>query len=87
MSSDERQIRVALDSLYVMRWLAATIETEPETAEAISIVARTEGWVKTAALMIGETITGTKLQAVVDGSTVTIVMVEESTPSTTSTPS
>jgi len=84
MNSDEGQIRAALDALYVMRWLAATIETEPETAEAISIVARTEGWVKAAALIIGETITGTKLQTVVDGSTVTIVTVDSATPSTPS---
>lgn len=84
MNSDEGQIRAALDALYVMRWLAATIETEPETAEAISIVARAEGWVNTAALMIGETITGTKLQAVVDGSTVTIVEMQKSTTSAAS---
>ena len=68
MNSDEGQIRAALDALYAMRLLAASISMGPDAAEAISIVAKTEKQVKAAALMIGKTITGTKLQAVVDGS-------------------
>jgi len=84
MNSEEKQIQAALDALHTMRRLAATIEAGPGGDAAISIAAEIESKIKAAALMIGKTITGTKLQAVVDGSTVTIVTVDSTTTSTPS---
>ena len=73
--SDEEQIQKALDTLALMREVAGLAKTQREADEAARIIAETESWVKAAVKMTGNSISGKKLQAVLDGNTVTLLPV------------
>ena len=69
--SDEEQIQKALNTLALMREVA----TLANSHEAARIIAETEAWVKAAVRMAGKSISGEKLQAVLDGDNVTLLPV------------
>lgn len=73
--SDEKQIQKALDTLSLMREVATLANSQREAYEAAMILAKTETWIKAAVRMIGNSISGKKLQAVLDGNTVTLLPV------------
>ena len=73
--SDEKQIQKALDTLSLMREVATLANSQIEAYEAARIIAETESWVKAAVKMTGNSISGKKLQAVLDGNTVTLLPV------------
>lgn len=73
--SDEEQIQKALNTLALMREVARLAKTQIEVDEAARIIAETESWVKAAVRMAGKSISGEKLQAVLDGDTVTLLPV------------
>jgi len=73
--SDEEQIQTALDRLALMREVATKTKTQREADEAAMILAETETWIKAAVRMLGKTVTGEKLQAVLDGDNVTLLPV------------
>ena len=77
--SDEEQIQKALNTLALMREVATLANSQIEADEAARIIAETESWVKAAVKaavkMTGNSISGKKLQAVLDGNTVTLLPV------------
>lgn len=73
--SDEEQIQTALDRLALMREVATKTKTQREADEAAMILAETETWIKAAVKMIGKSISGEKLQAVLSGDNVTLLPV------------
>ena len=73
--SDEEQIQKALNTLALMREVARLAKTQIEVDEAARIIAETESWVKAAVRMAGKSISGEKLQAVLNGDTVTLLPV------------
>ena len=73
--SDEEQIQKALNTLASMREVARLAKTQIEVDEAARIIAETESWVKAAVRMAGKSISGEKLQAVLNGDTVTLLPV------------
>ena len=73
--SDEKQIQKALDTLSLMREVATLANSQREAYEAAMILAKTETWIKAAVRMIGKNISSEKLQAVLDGNTVTLLPV------------
>jgi len=73
--SDEEQIQKALNTLALMREVARLAKTQIEVDEAARIIAETESWVKAAVRMAGKSISGEKLQAVLDGDNVTLLPV------------
>lgn len=73
--SDEEQIQKALDTLALMREVSTLAKSQIEADEAARIIAETEAWVKAAVRMAGKSISGEKLQAVLDGDTVTLLPV------------
>ena len=73
--SDEEQIQTALDRLALMREVATKTKTQREADEAAMILAETETWIKAAVKMIGKSISGEKMQAVLDGDSVTLLPV------------
>ena len=73
--SDKEQIQKALDTLALMREVATLANSQREAYEAAMILAKTETWIKAAVRMIGKNISSEKLQAVLDGNTVTLLPV------------
>ena len=73
--SDEEQIQTALDRLALMREVATKTKTQREVDEVVMILAETETWIKAAVKMIGKSISGEKMQAVLDGDSVTLLPV------------
>ena len=73
--SDEKQIQKALDTLSLMREVATLANSQREAYEAAMILAKTETWIKAAVRMIGKNISSEKLQAVLDGDSVTLLPV------------
>ena len=73
--SDEEQIQKALNTLAPMREVATLANSQIEADEAARIIAETESWVKAAVKMIGKSISGEKMQAVLDGDSVTLLPV------------
>ncbi len=73
--SDEEQIQTALDRLALMREVATKTKTQREADEAAMILAETESWLVAAVKMAGKSISGEKLQAVLDGDNVTLLPV------------
>ena len=73
--SDEEQIQTALDRLALMREVATKTKTQREADEAAMILAETETWIKAAVKMAGKSISGEKMQAVLDGDSVTLLPV------------
>ena len=73
--SDEEQIQKALNTLALMREVATLANSQIEADEAARIIAETEAWVKAAVKMAGKSISGEKLQAVLNGDTVTLLPV------------
>ena len=73
--SDEEQIQKALDRLALMREVATLANSQREADEAARIIAETETWIKAAVRMLGESISGEWLQAVLDGDSVTLLPV------------
>ena len=73
--SDEEQIQKALDTLALMREVATLANTQREADEAAQIIAETETWIKAAVKMAGNSISGEKLQAVLDDDNVTLLPV------------
>jgi len=73
--SDEKQIQKALDTLSLMREVATLANSQIEAYEAAMILAKTETWIKAAVRMIGKSISGEKLQAVLDDDNVTLLPV------------
>ena len=73
--SDEEQIQKALNTLALMREIATLANSQIEADEAARIISETETWVKAAVKMAGKSISGEKLQAVLDGNTVTLLPV------------
>ena len=73
--SDEEQIQTALDALYVMSRLVEKIEDDVEVEEADRTIRESERKIKAAVRMIGKNISGDKLQAVLDGDSVTLLPV------------
>jgi len=73
--SDEEQIQKALNTLALMREVARLAKTQIEVDEAARIIAETETWIKAAVKMAGKSISGEKLQAVLDGDNVTLLPV------------
>ena len=73
--SDEEQIQKALNTLALMREVSTLANSQIEADEAARIIAETEAWVKAAVRMAGKSISGEKLQAVLDGNTVTLLPV------------
>ena len=73
--SDEEQIQKALNTLALMREIATLANSQIEADEAARIISETEAWVKAAVKMAGKSISGEKLQAVLDGNTVTLLPV------------
>ncbi len=71
----KEQIQKALDTLALMCEVAGLAKTQREADEAARIIAETEAWVKAAVRMAGKSISGEKLQAVLDGNTVTLLPV------------
>ena len=69
--SDEEQIQKALNTLALMRDVAGLANSQIEADEAARIISETETWVKAAVKMAGKSISGEKLQAVLNGDTVT----------------
>ena len=73
--SDEEQIQKALNTLALMREVATLANSQIEADESARIIAETEAWVKAAVRMAGKSILGEKLQAVLNGDTVTLLPV------------
>ena len=73
--SDKEQIQNALDTLSLMREVATLAKSQIEADEAARIIAETESWVKAAVKMTGNSISGEKLQAVLNGDNVTLLPV------------
>ena len=73
--SDEEQIQKALNTLALMREVATLANTQREVDEAAMILAKTESWLVAAVKMAGKSISGEKMQAVLDGDTVTLLPV------------
>lgn len=73
--SDEEQIQKALNTLALMRDVAGLANSQIEADEAARIISETETWVKAAVKMAGKSISGEKLQAVLNGDTVTLLPV------------
>lgn len=73
--SDEEQIQTTLDRLALMREVATLVNSQIEVDEAARIIAETETWIKAAVKMAGKSISGEKLQAVLDGDNVTLLPV------------
>ena len=73
--SDEEQIQKALNTLALMREVATLANSQIEADEAARIISETETWVKAAVKMAGKSISGEKLQAVLNGDTVTLLPV------------
>ena len=73
--SDEEQIQKALNTLAPMREVATLAKSQIEADEAARIIAETEAWVKAAVKVAENSISGEKLQAVLDGNTVTLLPV------------
>jgi len=75
MDGDEAHIRKALDTLALMREVATLANSQREADEAARIIAETESWIMAAVKMAGNSISGEKLQAVLDGDNVTLLPV------------
>ncbi len=73
--SDEEQIQKALNTLALMREVATLANSQIEADEAARIISETETWVKAAVKMAGKSISGEKLQAVLNGDNVTLLPV------------
>ncbi len=73
--SDEEQIQKALDTLALMREVATLANSQIEADEAERIITETETWIKAAVKMAGKSISGEKMQAVLDGDSVTLLPV------------
>ncbi len=73
--SDEKQIQKALDTLSLMREVATLANSQREAYEAERIITETEAWVMAAVKMAGNSISGEKLQAVLDDDNVTLLPV------------
>ena len=73
--SDEEQIQKALNTLALMREVATLAKSQIEADEAERIIAETEAWVMAAVKMAGNSISGEKLQAVLDDDNVTLLPV------------
>ena len=73
--SDKEQIQKALDTLALMREVATLANSQREADEAERIITETEAWVMAAVKMAGNSISGEKLQAVLDDDNVTLLPV------------
>lgn len=73
--NDEEQIQTALDALYVMSRLAEKIEDNTEVEEADRTIKESERQIKAAVMMVGKTVIGHRLQAVLNGKNVTLLPV------------
>jgi hypothetical protein len=73
--SDEEQIQKALNTLALMREVAGLTKTQKEADEAARIIAETESWVMVSVWMLGKSISGDKLQAVLDDNSVILLPV------------
>ncbi len=58
-----------------MREVATLANSQIEADEAARIISETETWVKAAVKMAGKSISGEKMQAVLDGDSVTLLPV------------